>query len=556
MIEIFDKKFFLKTAYKITREPISNYSEDIKALTEWSYSLGSRKKVSQADIAKLERLIEKYPEVMAFRNHLVICYSVNGKGKTTQQMAFQLLEDFPDYDFAKFNVIEILIGKEDYEGASKIFGETRRAEDFFKDEIIHISAFRAFQMLATQLDIEEEKLNSAEERLNWVEELEPDEKDIIKRYRYLIVLKRLEAMKERVAEAEKIKREVKSFPTVVFKQTGKPIQLKHSAELSSFYDTDWKTVPDNFEQILALPQESLVEDLENILLDSIQRSELFEGKDESLTSFPIHAAYFLGYLESEKSLDTILNIFRQGEDFLTFWYGDVFKSTFLPALFKLAKTKVEWDKLKTFLLEENISFESKSIVTKVIRDLILAEKMPREEALSLFQSTTEYILKNIDNENFIDTMFISSMIGHVVDARLMELLPSMKQLYDNNLVDNEWAGTYEMMEKNIPKEVHDYDIKVQPTILEEFYNPPKQKENPEFKEMIAKALNDPMFEAFNSLLSGKGLDDEDDEYEDEYERPARLASSRRETFIREDKKVGRNDPCPCGSGKKYKKCHG
>jgi preprotein translocase subunit SecA len=22
------------------------------------------------------------------------------------------------------------------------------------------------------------------------------------------------------------------------------------------------------------------------------------------------------------------------------------------------------------------------------------------------------------------------------------------------------------------------------------------------------------------------------------------------------KKAGRNDPCPCGSGKKYKKCHG
>jgi preprotein translocase subunit SecA len=25
---------------------------------------------------------------------------------------------------------------------------------------------------------------------------------------------------------------------------------------------------------------------------------------------------------------------------------------------------------------------------------------------------------------------------------------------------------------------------------------------------------------------------------------------------RDDDKVGRNDPCPCGSGKKYKKCHG
>jgi preprotein translocase subunit SecA len=28
------------------------------------------------------------------------------------------------------------------------------------------------------------------------------------------------------------------------------------------------------------------------------------------------------------------------------------------------------------------------------------------------------------------------------------------------------------------------------------------------------------------------------------------------TVRRDGKKVGRNDPCPCGSGKKYKKCHG
>jgi hypothetical protein len=28
------------------------------------------------------------------------------------------------------------------------------------------------------------------------------------------------------------------------------------------------------------------------------------------------------------------------------------------------------------------------------------------------------------------------------------------------------------------------------------------------------------------------------------------------TVKRDEPKVGRNDPCPCGSGKKYKKCHG
>jgi hypothetical protein len=28
------------------------------------------------------------------------------------------------------------------------------------------------------------------------------------------------------------------------------------------------------------------------------------------------------------------------------------------------------------------------------------------------------------------------------------------------------------------------------------------------------------------------------------------------TYVRQERKVGRNEPCPCGSGKKYKKCCG
>jgi hypothetical protein len=35
-----------------------------------------------------------------------------------------------------------------------------------------------------------------------------------------------------------------------------------------------------------------------------------------------------------------------------------------------------------------------------------------------------------------------------------------------------------------------------------------------------------------------------------------LAQGKVETFRRQDPRVGRNDPCPCGSGKKFKKCCG
>jgi preprotein translocase subunit SecA len=38
--------------------------------------------------------------------------------------------------------------------------------------------------------------------------------------------------------------------------------------------------------------------------------------------------------------------------------------------------------------------------------------------------------------------------------------------------------------------------------------------------------------------------------------PPAGGSQKGETVRRDAEKVGRNDPCPCGSGKKFKKCHG
>ena len=45
-----------------------------------------------------------------------------------------------------------------------------------------------------------------------------------------------------------------------------------------------------------------------------------------------------------------------------------------------------------------------------------------------------------------------------------------------------------------------------------------------------------------------------DYYYDEWDAFAGVGMN--EPYQREMKKIGRNDPCPCGSGKKYKKCCG
>ena len=38
--------------------------------------------------------------------------------------------------------------------------------------------------------------------------------------------------------------------------------------------------------------------------------------------------------------------------------------------------------------------------------------------------------------------------------------------------------------------------------------------------------------------------------------PQQQQRKKQETVVRQGKKIKPNDPCPCGSGKKYKKCHG
>src|SRR5712692_1096986 len=74
-------------------------------------------------------------------------------------------------------------------------------------------------------------------------------------------------------------------------------------------------------------------------------------------------------------------------------------------------------------------------------------------------------------------------------------------------------------------------------------------------------MNDPSAEATNSSLFGARS------AAPNTPAPARASGAQQpprvggddavpKTIRRDEPKVGRNDPCPCGSGKKYKKCHG
>ena len=96
-------------------------------------------------------------------------------------------------------------------------------------------------------------------------------------------------------------------------------------------------------------------------------------------------------------------------------------------------------------------------------------------------------------------------------------------------------------------------------------------------EQMLRSPQGAMLADFSAFCQERGFDGEPDEAEMrelheewlqtprpalEGEKPAdaldggRLFPGKVETFRRETPKVGRNDPCPCGSGKKFKRCCG
>jgi preprotein translocase subunit SecA len=81
---------------------------------------------------------------------------------------------------------------------------------------------------------------------------------------------------------------------------------------------------------------------------------------------------------------------------------------------------------------------------------------------------------------------------------------------------------------------------------------PEDVEAQERKRRAEEAARMNFQHAEASVLGGRGAEGEGGGPGSAgQEEPARV-----ETFVREERKVGRNEPCPCGSGKKYKQCHG
>ncbi len=148
--------------------------------------------------------------------------------------------------------------------------------------------------------------------------------------------------------------------------------------------------------------------------------------------------------------------------------------------------------------------------------------------------------------------------GRSVDAVWDVYLPAEQKVYEyilENKVTNLSGTVTELAEKfNLSVEYMIAFIDGINDILPEKYDVKKLDENSQIDlvidfEKLYKKMVEYKAEHLYTLKQW-------DNIFDETKQKALYAEQRNSRTIVKGKKIGRNDPCPCGSGKKYKKCCG
>jgi hypothetical protein len=487
-------------------------------------------KGKKSSIPKLLAAIEKYPDSPHLKNYLSVLYEHRNELNKALEINRRIVNEHPNYLFGKINLANEYYLKEEYDKMPEILGNKMELKALYPQrETFHISEVLAFYKCAILYFTAIGDIKQAEIRYNIMEEIAPDFDDT-KLASAQILMTRIRIGQERFKQEQKNRITVETNSQVMTEITEQPT-FKHT-EIEWLYTNGLNIEKEKLQTILQLPRKSLINDLEQVLEDSINRYKYFsrltykKGWDEEKTTFALHAVFLLGELEAEESVDTIIKVLSQSEEYLDLYFDDFLTDVLWEPVYKIVNQHP--DKCKKYLCTPGINTYAKSIITDVFEQVVYNQPERRKEVISWFRDLINFFLNSSIEDNVIDSDLIAFIICNILDFEGKELLPEIKQLFDKNLVSQTICGNIKEV-KNAFLWPDNYNNKKDFLPIAELY------------EKITSTSAD-----YNETSSFE-LPYDDEPYYDDYYEPG-------ETFVNTAPKIGRNDPCPCGSGKKYKKC--
>ncbi len=538
--------------YKITSDPREadngmHYSSEMEELLNKTYAQVKKQKFRNPQW--LLALIEKYPNVPAFKNYLTVFYNLKGNKEKTRSSNQWLAKEHPDYLYGKLNIAAGYIEDGLLEEVPKVLGEALDLQALYPErKVFHITEFQSFLNVSCNYLIQNGELEAVETRLEPADKILGEDNPVIQGLRAKIHEKKEELLwkKWERMEEERGGREIgRSHDESV--QTTVPPTFQHP-EILELYRHGMDIEHQILRDILALPRETLLQDLETVLRDSLCRFDFFsDNMDEAgdwqaeATSFPLHALLLLTELRATEKLPLLLDHLRQGDAFLEFWYSDHTTETLWQFIYHLGQEQLEL--LKDFVLERDVHYSAKWIVLNAASQMGQHLPAKKQEVLDWFKAVAQHFIENHEDAFLADPVVGAHIVCDLCDLQAVKLLPEIKQMYELGLVEEEIPGSYQSVEHDIKKR-HKNGYKVYSNIFDHYDH---------ITEKWASYKTDEDLEIkADALRKQLGITPA----ENIWSPSEKNISGQYATLKNTTPKVGRNDPCPCGSGKKYKKCCG
>ena len=481
----------------------------------------------KSSIKKILDVIDKYPKIPQFKNYLSVLYGQLNETQKMYDVNKWIIAEHPDYLFGKLNLASEYYLKKEYDKIPYILGEQMELKALYPDrDTFHINEVFSFLKCAVLYFSAIGDIEQAEIRYDIMYELGPDatETEIAKRN---LTAAYLQAVEKRFEEEEKRKIKVKTKPQEISNDSKAP-KFYHK-EIEWLYCNGLHIEEEKLNTILSLPKDTLIQDLELVLQDSINRYGYFlklteENEwNEEQTYFVIHSLFLLGELQARESTIAIFKVLSQSHDYLEFYLGDFLTDSIWEVVYKIAADNLEV--CKQFIFKSGMNTYVRAVFTDMVSQIVYHHPERRNEAINWYKDVILFFLNSSFEDNVIDSDLIALMICSIIEIEGKELLPEIKKLYDRGLVSIIIVGDWkEVSEALTPNDKHKYNRK---------------------REIL------PIAERYKEVTSTWAGDDEEQSnwnynFEDYFESPNRPVDA--------NPKIGRNQPCPCGSGKKYKKC--
>ncbi len=304
-------------------------------------------------------------------------------------------------------------------------------------------------------------------------------------------------------------------------------------EVRAFYEHDLSIPKQKVEQILQLPSATLIEDMETIIMDSIQRDKYFREFDEedNWLSFNMHAMWVLAELKATEALPTLLEVLKQDDDFSWYWFSDYATEDLWEIYYYLGKDRL--DLLKEVLLKPGY-WVFRIIPSHVAKEIALHHPERKQEVWDWFRSVLNAFIEMKDNDEALDGEVVASIVVDLIGLQAKEFLPQIRTLYNKGAIFNGITGNIQSIEQDI--------------------NHPKYKSK-------KRKLKSSIYDRYEDAMTWHGYKMKYDEAYEERNTPKKsptlppvIQKSIASVPVTKEKKVSRNAPCPCGSGKKYKRC--